>query len=151
MRLTRDANDLFIDYLTDPKEPNIEIFRCPETNIAQLRFRKVVNTFERDSALVLKGITTNYNEVVYYADTTVRSVQLPLNPESDNTIFFLELEDGTVREVAFSYTRTTRRFFRKACGGSQMAFTELDTESTDVEITNPNIQFPPINNIEVLH
>lgn len=155
IRFTRDANDLPRNRLYDPIETNIEIFKCPETNILQIVLRRLVNTSLRNDTLNIKGITTPYNNVTYYEnEPRVSLIRLPLDLNAGSTTFTIDFQDAAISDVTFTvnYTVSTRRFFGNRCGGLQRAITGL-TSSTLGEaqgrVGNTNIQFPPVTNIEI--
>ncbi|HYF70480.1 MAG TPA: DUF6452 family protein [Ohtaekwangia sp.] len=156
IRFTLDENDLPRNALTDPMITNLEIFRCPVINMIQLSFRDSISlTSTRQDTVDLAGIRTNYNEEVYYADSTVSIIQLPLNPAAASTIFFIDYqeEDGIRTEtITLEYLVSTVDFYRNACGETHPIITELALSEVNNKITirNPNVQYPPITNLEII-
>jgi hypothetical protein len=153
VRLTLNEDDLPRNALTDPIITNLEVFRCPETNIAQLVFRQTLNTTpvsSRGDTVKLVGITTDYNAETYYAGTSVSSVQLPLNLNANSTVFNIDYETLPDTQITMTYTRTTRDYFRNACGDNQVIITALSVAApAPAKVSGTNnttIQYPPVTN-----
>jgi hypothetical protein len=78
--------------LTDPVTNNINIYRCPPTNVIQIAF---ANSLGSGTSKKIVGVTNDYNADVLYADTTMSRIQLPLNTAAGSTTFNIQFEDVT--------------------------------------------------------
>ena len=151
-----DEDNEFLDYLTDPPSTNIRLFRCPQTNLAKLVFRQRTApnaTSTRDDTISVRKITSNYApNRIYAANRILTSVTLPVNPDSDETIFYIEYTDNNIPTdtVHITYVRTTSASGIRNCG-TITTYTEL-AEVGDDGNTN-NIIVAPLNNTEsdILH
>lgn len=162
-----DENNEFLDYLTDPPSSNVRLFRCPQTNLARLSFRKytsALKTQSRDDTIAVKRITSNYAVGgVYAANRDLRNITLPVNPDSNETIFYIEYTDTNIPTdtVHVSYTRTSIASDRPC--NILTTYTNLkevgDTDNTNNIIVAPDgtdtsgtLQNPPTTtNIQVIH
>jgi hypothetical protein len=163
-----DEDNEFLDYLTDPPSTNIRLFRCPQTNLAKLVFRRrtALNaTTSKDDTIAVKKITSNYApDKIYAANRKLTSVTLPVDPDANETIFYIEYTDSNIPTdtVHFSYTRTTTASGIRGCG-TITTYTELaevgddgNTNNVTVAPTNNtnsgSLHNPPIyTNIQVIH
>ncbi|MBT1707084.1 hypothetical protein KK062_02560 [Fulvivirgaceae bacterium PWU5] len=163
-----DEDNEFLDYLTDPPSSNIRLFRCPQTNLAKLVFRQRTApnvTTTKDDTIAVKKITSDYApDRIYAANRDLTSVTLPVNPDSDETIFYIEYADSNIPTdtVHIRYTRTTSASGIRNCG-TITAYTELaevgDDENTNNIIVAPtsntnsgSLHNPPTHtNIQVIH
>ena len=151
-----DEDNEFLDYLTDPPSTNIRLFRCPQTNLAKLVFRQRTApnaTSTRDDTISVRKITSNYApNRIYAANRILTSVTLPVNPDSDETIFYIEYTDNNIPTdtVHITYVRTTSASGIRNCG-TITTYTEL-AEVGDDGNTN-NIIVAPLNNTDsdILH
>jgi hypothetical protein len=85
---------------TDPATNNINIYRCPPTNIVQLAFLNETG-LARSKKII--SISTDYSAEIIYNDTTLSRVQLPLNTAANRTTFTIVLEDVT-EAITLDYT-----------------------------------------------
>jgi len=138
----------------DPAGTNIYLFRCADTNLAQLAFLTVVSptdTTKRADTVALKAVRSDYfaDPINYNADLTI--VSLPLNPAADATTFYLDYNDRPTDTVAVSYRRVFQTFFN-ACG-EQTFFTDLikDLNRSNIRLKTDSVQFPPVTNLEIIH
>jgi hypothetical protein len=158
-------NNEFLDYITDPPSTNIRLYRCPQTNLAKLTFRKYTSaerTQSRDDTIAVKRITSDYAPTrVYAANRDLMSIALPVNPNADETTFYIEYTDSNIPTdtVRVSYTRTDRPSNIFSCG-LLTTYTELTGVNNAVYIivdptngpASSTLQNPPINtNIQVIH
>jgi hypothetical protein len=155
VRLITDVDGEPVTTLSDPASTNIEVFRCPVTNLIQMSFRERTSiTSTRADSLFINGITTDYNAEVYYAGDSVSVVQLPLNLNANSTTFSIDYKNSEITDiqVKFDYTRTTRDYYRNACGDNQVVITNL-TQTALQNVTIPTsgraIQYPPVNNVNI--
>lgn len=144
-----------LNTIQDPAVVNVKLFRCPETNLTQVVFRRTNTTTAR--AVYIKSITMNYSDDVLYAGDTTSTVKLPLNPNASVTQFEVkyatagnpDTEITTFIEV--EYTTTFSTLFR-GCG-VQNTYSDLRTTtnaSANVEVLETNdVKFPAVTNIAV--
>jgi hypothetical protein len=90
---------------------------------------------------------------VFYENTSVSTIQLPLNLDVSNTIFYIEYQDGTEDTVSLAYSFIERELFR-ACA-TQKLISDLrelvDNANVRPVAERDSIQFPPVTNLEIFH
>lgn len=149
--IARDDNGFPFSTITDPVQTNINIYRCPPTNLMQLGFRRVVagGTPQTTSAEI-ESITTDYNSEVYYEGVTTSSVQLPLNVDATSTVFTIRFANGTEETLTVSYNvgSPSRVLFPQACSDIKV-ITSLTVSGTTGTTTVPNaaVFYPPVSNV----
>lgn len=153
IRLTLDEDALPRNALTDPMITNLEVFRCPLTNIMQLAFRKkITEVSSRSDTVDVASIKTDYDAITYYENSRVTSVQLPLNLNANSTTFTIDYngEDDARPDavITVTYTRDERDFYRNHCGDTQTVITGLKTTLED-NVLNGSIQYPPVTNVNI--
>jgi hypothetical protein len=160
-----DNND-FLDYITDPPSSNVRLFRCPQTNLARLTFRRktsAAGTQSEPDTFAIKRITADYAPGrVYAANRDLVNVTLPVNPNGDATTFYIEYTKSSIPNdtVRVTYTRTDTQTGIRGCGtmttytnlaaGAGNASNIIVAPSGNAEssiLHNP----PTITNIQVTH
>lgn len=141
--------------LTDPYSRNVNIYRCPPTNIIQLAFRRIPegSTTPQNVRLEIERITTDYSEAVFYEVTTANVVQLPLNLDANSTTFAIELADRT-ETITVNYTvgpPPLSLFRGEACRDIRVVsnITVAASTTTPTEVANASVFFPPVTNVNV--
>lgn len=149
----RDAAGRPVTSVLDPFDPMINVYRCPQVNIAGIYFRKsgggadtvMVNEVRVDG--VAMPLVSN----------SIQSINVPLNPTAATTTVAFDFQSGETRSLTISHTRVDRVAF-PACGTqgfySQLALsaTDFDTVGTAKDIKFPvtTLQSIPTKNIEIL-
>ncbi len=127
---------------------NIEVYRCPITNVMELSFRQLQEGTSVASPLKINYIT-NAAGGIAYQDTTLQTVYLPLNPAGNAEQFAIYFADQAApKAFDFNYTRTPKTFFEKCL--AQQLFHNLDVTATSfdsLEIVTDSIQDPPVTNL----
>jgi hypothetical protein len=153
IRLTLDEDGLARDALTDPIITNLEVFRCPITNIIQIAFREEVGLSVRTDTVDIASIKTDYNANLYYENSKVTTVQLPLNLDANSTTFTIDYNGGDDARpdavITFTYTCNTRDYYKNACGDTQTVITELATTFLTGSVSTRSIQYPPVTNVTI--
>ncbi len=149
--IARDNNGFPFTTLTDPVQTNINIYRCPPTNLMQLGFRRVVAGGTPQTATAqIESITTDYNSEVYYEGVSTSFVQLPLNVDANSTVFTIRFTDGTEENLTVNYIvgPPSRALFRNACSNIK-AITSLTAGGTTgaTTVTNASVFYPPVSNV----
>ena len=132
---------------------NIEVYRCPVTNVVKVSFRQLTMDNSVSNAAVnarkIVGVVDDYSDIQRYVDTTLQTINLPLNPEANLNTFDLTLADQTDPiNLAMTYTRRPRKFF-DICGDQQL-FAKLGVTATNVDsmlVAKDSIQDPPVTNV----
>ncbi len=154
VRLNTDADGRALSSITDPAQTNVILYRCPVTNTIQIAFRtnNEVGTGTVVDEVSLVGITTDYSDDVFYSNATdVSTVQLPLNPDADETTFYIKYDETSTDTLAVQYTRTNTRIFSNAC--EQNVFDGL-READDLQkvvVTADSLTYPATTNIEIVN
>lgn len=154
VRINANADGVPLNNVTDPPETNLIVYRCPTTNLAQLSFRapNPAGTGTIVQPVSLDGITADYtNEIFYQNAENVATVQLPLNPDADQTTFVITYSDGLTETLSFHYLRTLKKIFPSAC--EQTVFSELSVDAVlgTATVTADSLTFPVATNVEVLN
>ncbi len=105
-----DSVRLVTSQVNNPPNINIEIYRCPTTNLVKFDFRQlyVDGSNKKTSQLVLSNInsiTADYPSDIAYQYDTLNTVTLPINLAANSTDFNMIL-DGISRNVSLNYTTT---------------------------------------------
>ncbi|MBT1688837.1 hypothetical protein [Dawidia soli] len=152
-----DDDNEFLDYLTDPPSSNVRLYRCPQTNLARLVFRRYTSaqttTQTQDDTIAVKRITSDYAAgAVYAANQDLRVVTLPVNPASNQTIFYIEYADANIPTdtVRLSYTSTRRPSDLPNCG-DLITYTELAEVGDDGGTNNIIVAPGGTTNASTLH
>jgi len=127
---------------TAPASTNIEIYRCPRTNLMGIDLG--------DKQLV-EGVTAGFSTFIFLPSDSLTTIDLPLNKDDSTTTFVFDF--GAVsKTLKVKYTRTNKTRF-EICG-EQTLFSNLlvDTAITDFSsatILKDSIQDLPIINLEI--
>ncbi len=149
--VARDDNGFPFSTLTDPVQTNVNVYRCPPTNLMQLGFRRAVaGGTPQASSEEIESITTNFNSEVYYEGVRTSSVVLPLNLDANSSVFTIRFADGTEETLTVSYNTgpPSTTLFRNACSGIKVV-TSLSVSGTASPTTVPNtsVFYPPVSNV----
>lgn len=123
---------------------NIEIYRCPVTNLAKFAFVSPVQ---------LKQITANYAPgAITFSEEERSAVYVPLDSTAQTSTFKFDFVDGSSKTLKVDYTRKGQKLFH-ACGW-QTALTDLKVDTvattfTKAQVGQKNIQDPPLTNIAI--
>jgi hypothetical protein len=162
-----NENNEFLSYLTDPPSSNVRLFRCQLANLVRVDFRRRTSNVPgsentRADTIAIKRITSDYGGGnVYVSNVRTRSVTLPVNPDEDRTVFYIEYDDSATPTdtVRFSYTRTPLGTTVLYCGNVNR-YTNLANDGSAANITvapstitgSDRINNPPTyTNIQVVH
>jgi hypothetical protein len=138
--------------LTDPIETNINIYRCPPANMMQVALISEGTTTLKGKKLI--SIAADYTSELFYQDTTMSRVILPLNPNATSTVFTVKYEAIT-ETIALNYSWTDPRItlFKPgyACSGRKV-ITNLSVtidDNDNLEVIEPMVLYPPVTNINL--
>jgi hypothetical protein len=138
--------------LADPHQTNVRIYDCPQNalNLLKVNFESSAGTPQN---VVIKGITSNHfsGKLWKAADTTINTVNLPVDIESDVSTFYIEYENRT-DTLSVSYTRTPATLF-SACGPAfliQDLSLNQELPAATVISTARSLQYPPVTNVEII-
>lgn len=142
------------DSIADPPVTNVLLLRCPDTNLIKMKLTAAAG----GSAVPfdISKVTASYSSEIYYADSTTSSLTLPLDKDQAQTDFTLEFVGAnntiTTKHISVGYARTSATY-HEAC--NQTLFSNLTILSSDFTtapiIRNDSIQFPTVDNIEVVN
>jgi hypothetical protein len=134
----------------------INIYRCPQVNIAGIYFRK--SGGGADTVLVnqvrVDGVA------IPLASNSIQFVHVPLNPTASTTTVAFDFQSGETHSLTISHTRVDRIAF-PACGTqgfySELGLAATDFDTVDIGKNAKDIKFPvttlqsiPTKNIEIL-
>ncbi|HMG88774.1 MAG TPA: DUF6452 family protein [Chryseolinea sp.] len=121
---------------------NIEIYRCPTTNLMYVSF---------NAETVVEGITSDYAGIILPSPgATLKDFLLPLNTASDSSTYQFMLGDS-LRTLRVRYSRA-KKTIADICGEQTFLFDlNADTTVTDltVAIVQDSIHDLPIRNLDI--
>ena len=143
---------LLRDTIQDPPITNIIFQKCAVTNTLKIVFKKSTATNANNDTVSIKKITADYTPKLFYENREVSIVELPLNTDSDQTVFTFEFDTG-VKTLGLQYSRT-KKTYQTVCG----ELTEITglsiTESgflSEIKIQNVDVKFPVVTNLNVVN
>lgn len=142
-----DSNEEPVRTLLDPHVPNFRIFDCPKMNLLQVAFKSGTAA----QSVLIKGVTADHlSGNLLKEPTTVSSLNLPVDTESDGSTFYIQYENKT-DTLSIQYTRSPVTLFN-ACE-PQMIIRNLsesiDLENASIPANGTNLHFPTIPNVEI--
>jgi hypothetical protein len=146
-----DSLKILTNTLTSSKQINLEVYRCPRTNLVKAAFRQIINTQERPDTVYLSNLSADFPTTFFIPNDTLSIINLPLNPNASSTTFFFDFKNGDSKSITFSYTRTDWNEFNSYCGTLTL-FSELVSTAHDfntIRISKDSIQDPPITNVAI--
>jgi hypothetical protein len=146
-----DSIKIVTNALTSTVQTNLEVYRCPRTNLAKVNFRQLVGPNEVADTVYLNNISVNFVTVFFIPNDTLSTINLPLNQDAPSTTFTFDFKDGSSRTLTLTYTRTDWNEFQTWCG-TQTLFSGLifgASDFTDTELRNDSIQDPPRTNVAI--
>lgn len=143
------------DSLQDPPITNIAFLKCPSTNLVKMVFKASTAANAANQSVTINKITADYTPEIFYQDTTVNSITLPLNLEADQTNFSIEFNNsGTpqIKELDLKYVRNSP--YHEDCPDQLINSLEVlqPTGFTTTPVVNDNtVKFPTVNNIAIVN
>lgn len=149
------------DTLFDPPLTNVEIIRCPQNNLVNMVFKRILTeggSAFRDS-VTLANVTADYATGNLLAGITgkVTNITLPLDPSRTFTRFYFELDSASIIKkdtLQLSYTFDNPITYHGECGSmTPIINLQIDntTFSSQTKIDDPSVKFPAISNLEIIH
>jgi hypothetical protein len=149
--IVRDTNGFPRNTLTDPVRTNINIYRCPPTNLLQVAFARRVSGVLQGASVELQGVTADYTQQVFFPDTTVRIIQLPLNLDATSTTFTFAYADRQ-ETITLNYTTGSppETIFRQSCSGIRVV-QNITVAGSPANVTrnSATIVYPAQTNITI--
>jgi hypothetical protein len=133
---------------------NIEIYRCPRTNLGGVQFKQIINSTEVKDTVVILNANVGFVTPIFIPNDTLQSINVPLNPDAASTTiqFTFNTPSGPVTKfVTVTYTRISKKLFERC--GTQTLFTDLSVSASDfasTRILKDSLQDLPIINLEVI-
>lgn len=146
-----DSVKVITNNLETSPQTNLEVYRCPRTNLAKVSFRQLVGTNEVADTVFIDNLSADFSTVFFIPNDTLSTINLPLNENAPSTTFTFDFKDGSSKTVIFNYTRTAWNEFQLYCG-AQTLFSQLTSsvhDFTDLDIRNDSIQDPPRTNVAI--
>jgi hypothetical protein len=134
--------------LVDPHRVNLNVYRCPPTNIAQAAFRRNGSSLSLD----LVNITASHLPAPIYVDTTLAVVQLPLNENAATSTFTVNYGNGASVTVSLAHTWTAIAPTRVANGACRSLFVVNNLSApnqANITITEPEVLYPAVTNFNI--
>ncbi len=147
-----DSVRLVTNEVNNPPNINIEIYRCPTTNLVKFDFLQLYvtppNRKTSQSLLSnINSITANYPSDIVYQNDTVNTVTLPINLAASSTDFNIIL-DGISRNVSLNYATTEEERYnvcplQKYVSGLNV--TSADFDSVSIAVVNKKKMDTPVD------
>src|SRR5690606_33475659 len=114
----------------------------PDTNLVRIAFRESVEEGAPDVPVLITGISADYTAEIFYPDTTVAAVTLPLNDQADVTRFTIAFENSST-DIEVGYSRTPV-VYHKTCNGMQINAVGVVSSGFDSapQVLSDEISFP---------
>jgi hypothetical protein len=156
--LAADTDSLSITSRNPGSGTNVNLYRCPRTNIVKLAFMQLVTgaAKKKDSIEIIDTNITNPITLLYpVTGKNITVLKLPLDTTANSTQFFFDLL-STTRTITFAYDRVQAT--RYAVCGSQTFITNLRVTASDFADVNlvqdlvsrrDSIYDPPRTNFEI--
>ncbi|MEQ8425214.1 MAG: hypothetical protein RIA63_10930, partial [Cyclobacteriaceae bacterium] len=135
---------------------NIDIYRCPITNNIKIGFRQLFADDKKPNgdalADELTGASVSYLPFLYYSDTILSSLVLPLNTVTNTTSINFDFKNKGMATVNLQYDFESNTKFN-ACGSQDFIIDIQVTGSTGFDIarvTRDSIYDPPTTNVLLL-
>lgn len=146
---TFDSIKVVSGNLTNPPQINLEVYRCPRTNLLKLSFRKLVDGVEVADSVQLVNVTADYPVEFYFPTTKVPAINLPLNPNASSTQFAFEFIDGSLRTLLVTYAKEISTKYPRCA--PTLIYDLVNSTSTFSEVISKrdSIQDPPITNFAI--
>lgn len=136
--------------LKNPANINLEVYRCPRTNQLKISFKKLSGGAEVADSVQLANVTADYPVNFYFPGGKITTVNVPLNPSANSTVFTFEFTDGSVKTLSVQHTRTT---FNEIvpCGDLTLFSKLVNAGSTFSQVipARDSIQDPPMTNFAI--
>lgn len=146
-----DSVKVITNNLFTAGQTNLEVYRCPRTNLTKVSFRQLIGLTERADTVYLKNISADYSAQFFIPKDTLSTLNLPLNENAPTTTFNFDFKDGSSQSITFSYTRTSWNDFNTWCG-TLTRFSGLSTAAHDFSnaiVRKDSIQDPPLTNVAI--
>lgn len=133
--------------------PNIIVYRCPVLNYVSVAFRQLYTDtvalgYPMDR--ILNAVSADYDVDLFYGNTALNAVTLPVNDASTSTNFNLHFAEGT-STLTLNYDVTPVDLVN-VCG-TQGLVNNLSAASGDfdiVRVLRDSLQDPPVTNVALL-
>lgn len=146
-----DSLKIVTNFLSNSVQTNLEVYRCPRTNLVKVAFRQLTDTEEEADTVYLENISADYPAFFFIPSDTLSVINLPLNQNALSTTFNFNFKDGSSQAITFTYTRTLWNEFDAWCGTLTL-FSELASTISDfseIEIRKDSIHDPPLTNVAI--
>lgn len=131
---------------------NIDIYRCPITNIFKLSFRQLYADDKANGIALtenLHGVRLDYLPFLYYPDAEVSSVIVPLNASNTSTNVLIDSKDSGLSSLNITYQFATANIF-DVCGSQNFIKNIEASGSTGydfIKVQKDSINDPPTTNV----
>jgi hypothetical protein len=140
------------DSIQDPPITNVIFQKCAVTNMLKIVFKKSTAANANNDTVSIKKITADYTSAIFYENKNVTTVELPLDIDSDETVFTMEFENG-VKTLGLRYSRA-KKIYQEVCGElTEIKGLEI-TESgflSPIKVQNVDVKFPIVTNLEIVN
>lgn len=135
---------------TNPAQQNLEVLRCPRTNLLKLAFRRLQNGVQVADSVQLSNVTADYGTPFYFPGGKITRINLPLNTAANSTTFTFTFSDASVKTLTVQHTRTT--WDELAPCQPMIVFSKLANAGStfgQVNLLRDSIHDPPLTNFAI--
>jgi hypothetical protein len=147
-----DSIGLVSNTLSNPAHVNINVYRCPRTNIMRFSFRQLYMDTVRngkEDVRAINSVIANYAPTIsLYDSISLSALLLQLDPTTVSSSFNFNLDDNETRKFTVKYHVDSKTLFEQC--GEQPLISQLDTADNDFPILKvmvDSIHDPPYTNI----
>ncbi|MEO7990520.1 MAG: hypothetical protein ABI663_13325 [Chryseolinea sp.] len=138
-----DSIRLVTNQVNNPPYINIEIYRCPTTNLVKLDFYQLyIATNGKKSSQLLSvnvdNIIATYSGEMFYQDSTTNTVTLPINLNTGSSDFNMSI-GGKLNTLSLAYTLTDEERYNVcplATYASGLSASSVEFDSVSIAIVD---------------
>lgn len=137
------------DSLRDPAITNVSFYRCPETHLMKVQFKRTTATNAANDTLNITSINAAHFGAPLTFTTPQTAVTLPLDTLNDTSSFDFTIE-GVTTTLTVTYTRASRTF-HEVCNQTIITGLAATTPAFGtITVTNEDIKFPIVTNLHIV-
>ncbi len=149
-RVGFDSVRLVTNQVANPPYINIEIYRCPTTNLVKFDFYQlyIATNGKKSSQLLsvdIDSIAPGYSNDLYYQDSITNTVTLPINLNTGSSDFNMSI-NGKLNTLSLDYTLTDEERYNVcpiATYASGMSASSVEFDSVSIALVDKKVVDAP--------
>lgn len=140
---------------SESRPVHLQVYRCPITDLVKIGFRQLLtNDDANGSALTqtLNGVSVDFLPFIFYADTELTSVVLPVNLAGNSTQVAINSAESGFQSLTLTYNVINQELFQ-VCGAQNFVNDIQVTGSSGfdiVRVQKDSLTDPPTTNVLLL-